>query len=221
MQDLRQDLRQQQDYRDGGDSQRGGGGRGGSGGPPFSGGRGGSDFGGGGGGRGGRGPFYRSNYEQEKFERVQKMRQESRASMRKRQILAMDISPTMTAPNVLAARDAALAAPLKSSTHAVASSSYDHLPYEPRSIMHDAFHTREPPMANILGSGYSGNSTGQQQQLDAGDLAVALETALETCRDSKEEKNRLLRSKIGGKFLVRPDQEELVRKSSSGSASKR
>ncbi|KAG7667611.1 hypothetical protein Ndes2526B_g02010 [Nannochloris sp. 'desiccata'] len=207
MQDLRQDLRQHQDYGDGGSGSwrggRGGGGHGGRGG--------GADF-------RGRGSFYDKH---EKYARVQQMRKESRASMRRRIIQSLDISGTMTAPSVLAARDDVLSTPHASAAAHTGVSSFDQQPYEPRTIMHDAYHTREPPLHScILSDGNVNSSTvdvgaqQQQQQLDAGDLAVALETAIEACRDG-EERSQLIRSKIGGQFLARPDQKELVRKSSS------
>ena len=82
--------------------------------------------------------------------------------------------------------------------------------------MHDAFHTREV---------FHSPATAAQQQFDAGDLAVAVENALEACKGDEIEGNRitennLIRSKIGGKFIARPDQEELVRKSMSGTGRK-
>jgi len=204
MQDLRQDLRQHQDFvGDGGSGSwrggRGGGGHGGRGG--------GGDF-------RGRGSFYDK---QEKYARVQQMRQESRASMRRRIIQSLDISGTMAAPSVLAARDAVLSAPHASAAAHSGLSSFDQQPYEPRTIMHAAYHTKDPPLPSILDGASSSNADAQQQQqqLDAGDLAVALETALESCKDG-DERSHLISSKIGGNFLARPDQGELIlRKSSS------
>jgi hypothetical protein len=90
--------------------------------------------------------------------------------------------------------------------------------------MHDAFHTREPPLPSVINTSSHAQQQ-QQQQLDAGDLSVALETALDNCRNGEKEGNtssgesRFIQSKIGGKFLTRPDQEELVRKSHSSSTS--
>jgi hypothetical protein len=129
----------------------------------------------------------------------------------------------MTAPSVLAARDAVLSAPRDSATAHPGLSSFDQLSYEPRTIMHTAYHTKEPPLPSCIQASVGNNNNNgsiaadaqHQQQLDAGDLAVALEAALDACRDG-DERGHYITSKIGGKFVVRRDQEDLVVRKSSG-----
>jgi hypothetical protein len=123
----------------------------------------------------------------------------------------------MAAPAVLAAKDDALSEPQHSSS-AVLHPSFDRQPYEPQTFMHNAFHTREPPLPSIIKSSTSNIGADQQQQsLDAGDLSVALESAMN--RGSKV-KDRFIKSKIGGHFVASKSQDELVRKSISSSAKK-
>ena len=145
-----------------------------------------------GGGRGGGHPGGHS-----KFEKISAMRRESRGAMLRRQISGLDLAESMLPPNVVAARDSALG----TSSHGPTKNAVD-LTSGPRGLMHDIFNCRDTT-ATVH------NNASGVVALDAGDLAVAVESALDAC-SHEIDRERKTRSKIGGGFICRPEQVELI-----------
>lgn len=135
------------------------------------------------------------------FEKIAAMRRESRGAMLRRQISGLDLAESMLPPNIVAARDAALG-----TIHAPPKNAVD-LASGPRGLMHDVFNCRD------VASNPANTSSGSAA-MDAGDLAVAVESSLRAC-DVSEMNDRAIRSKIGGSFNCRPEQVDLIRASGS------
>lgn len=135
-----------------------------------------------------------------KFERIQAMRRESRAAIRRRQIEALDLAEALVAPATAAAAKSAVAeAPVPRA-----------VPPSAAPLMHAAFFANAMMPATAPAA----------PPPDAGDLAVGVEAALAAAGEgaATHPRGQMIKSKVGGSFLCRPEQAALIRSSGGAGA---
>lgn len=136
------------------------------------------------------------------------MRAESRASMLKYQVAQLDeLSETLALPNTLRIYREIMTGPPHVNGATV--TSFQERPYHERVIMHGAISVLNEEASN----GPAAAAPMGKSSRSASELAAAVTALRSSCSVEDSSSERWIPSQFGGKFLCRPEQGSIVRRS--------